>query len=347
MQTFRVPFRSVPASRALALPLALGLLATAARADHSAGGIVGGAAGPINAVPAGTLPEGKWSIGLRLDMIDLNHKSNAELQSLPEEIDSTDRVEVPSLSIAYGATNDLTLGALVPYVIQRNLRESTGGGIEDNGDVKGWGATSVYAQWRLLNQRDEDGTAALEFAVLGGLKTPTGDTREHTPEGELLEGDHQPSQGSWEPFVGVTATRSFERASLTADLIYTHPAQGVQKTTMGNSLKYDLAWGYRLSDELKHEHVHEDGSLHMHGTAEQQWDVVLELNGIWRDKIDFDGAHDDNSGGNRVDLSPGVRLSTIQHVSYYASFGVPIIQDVNGEEHTTDSHLVVGMSWMF
>jgi len=199
---------------------------------------------------------------------------------------------------------------------------------------------------RVLNETLEDDAGRMEVALLGGLKLPTGADREHA-DGELLETEHQPSPHTIEPFAGVSATRSFERASVTADFVYLKGTQGTQRTNTGDLLKYDLAWSYRLSEELKHEHIHEDGSVHMHGTADQQWDAVLELNGLWHESVNVDGDVDDNTGGNVVLFSPGVRLSTTNHMSWFASYGLPVIDNVHGLEHKTDGVAVLGMSWTF
>jgi len=341
-----------PAHRALglAVPLVIASLAAPARADHTTGGVAGGAAGPINAVPAGTLPEGMWAMSLRFDLIDLNKRSNAQLQQLSAagiDVHSTDREDAATLSVAYGLHPDVTVGASVPYLALRNLREADGaGGIEHLGDVEGMGDLSLFGQVRVLNETMADDTGTMEVAVLGGLKLPTGADREHA-DGELLETEHQPSPHTIEPFAGVAATRSFDHASLTADAIYLKATQGTQRTNTGDVLKYDLAWGYRLSDELKHEHIHEDGSVHMHGSADRQWDLVVELNGAWHESVDVDGDVDGNTGGNVVLLSPGVRLTTTNHMSWFASYGLPVIDNVHGLEHKTDGVAVLGMSWTF
>jgi hypothetical protein len=312
--------------------------------------VAGGAAGPINAVPAGTLPVGMWAMSLRFDLIDLNKRSNAELQQLSAQgidVHSTDREDSATLSVAYGLHEDVTVGASVPYLALRNLREADGaGGIEDLGDVQGLGDLSVYGQVRVVNETLEDDAGTMEVALLGGLKLPTGADREHA-DGELLETEHQPSPHTLEPFAGVAATRSFERAAVTADFIYLKATQGSQRTDTGDLLKYDLAWSYRLSDELKRLHLHEDGSVHVHGTADQQWDVVLELNGSWHESVNVDGDVDKNTGGNVVLLAPGLRLSTTNHMSWFASYGVPVIDNVHGLEHKTDGVAVLGMSWTF
>jgi len=333
-------------------PLAVLLLCGVARADHSIGGLVGGAAGPINAIPAGTLPEGLWTGSLRMEVTDLEQRSNAELLAAAaagEDLHSNDRIIVGLLGVAWGASSDVTLGAVLPYVDMTDLREAEAGeGIVAQGDVRGLGDLSLFGQWRFLDQpAGADGLGRLELAALGGLKLPTGADREHGNSGELLETDHQPGSGSYDVFAGMAATRSWDRASVTADLVFTKANQGSQLTDMGDVLRYDLAWSYRLSEELRRTEMHLDGTAHAHGTADTQWDLVLELNGAWHEKVDIDGEDDDDTGGNRVLFAPGVRATTTDHMSVYASLGVPVLENLNGEEHETDAKVVAGVSWAF
>jgi len=56
---------------------------------------------------------------------------------------------------------------------------------------------------------------------------------------------------------------------------------------------------------------------------------------------------DGNTGGNVVLLSPGLRVTTTNHMSWFASYGLPVIDNVHGLEHKTDGQAVLGMSWAF
>ena len=337
------------------LPALLGVavlaLSAPVRADHPTGGVAGGAIGPINALSATTMNEGWWGLALRYERIDLERHSNAELIDFSndgEEVDSINYIEVASLSIGYGVTDFVTVGARLPYSAQRTLRESDGaGGIEDVGDVDGLGDLAVYSQWRFFSEAYDDEGNALDAAVLAGLELPTGADREHA-DGELLEADHQPGSGTIDPFLGFVVTRSFERASLSADVIYTKATQGSQRTNLGDIFEYDLAWTYRLGEAVRTHEFHEDGTVHVHGTATHQWDSVVELNGTWKEEVHSDAEGDDSdTGGNRIMFAPGVRYTTDTHMSWYLSYAVPVLQNLNGHEHKTDNSLVLGMSWGF
>lgn len=75
-------------------------------------------------------------------------------------------------------------------------------------------------------------------------------------------------------------------------------------------------------------------------------DLVLELNGEWHDKEEVAGEREKNSGGNVVFLSPGVRLS-FDKVSGFVSFGVPIINNMNGIQADADYRITSGIAVSF
>jgi Putative MetA-pathway of phenol degradation len=349
--------RLAPRRAGLRLPLAAGaslLLAASARADHTVGGIVGGAAGPINAVPAGTLPAGMWSFAFRVEDVELKEKSDQELLAAGaagNDVHSVSRTLSETLSAAYGVSNSFMLAATLPHVASYQIRSSVdgGGSIDDNGNVSGLGALTLYGQWMIEDKRmSEQPGDNMQLALLAGLKLDTGDKHEKDDNGVPFETEHQPASGSVDPTIGFAATRSFGRSSLTADVIYTFAGEGTDNTDLGDTFRYDLAWSYRLSEgQLKHQHVKPDGSKELLGTADSQWDLALELNGTWKDKLNADGSTDPNSGGNRVMFAPGVRVSYPQHYSLFASVGVPVIDNPNGENHKTQASAVMGVSWAF
>jgi len=352
---------SLPLFTPLLFLLAIALLAPAARADHPTGGVAGGGVGAINTIGADTMAESLWSISLRLDLIDLKTFSNAELADFAEDdVDthSADRVVVPSINVAYGLSDDFTLGARLPYVSTQDVREpSLEGGVpgsEALGDSAGLGDVTLFGQYRFVRE-----TADLPaFAVIGGLKMPTGEERERTDEGELFETEFQPGSGSWDPMLGLAATRTFGRASVSANVLYILANDGSQHTNLGDVLNYNLGWAYRLNGEAPHPlgtepegghvHVHEDGQEHVHAHESATiWDLVLELNGVWHEEQTIDGQRDENSGGNRLFLAPGVRMTVDDRWAAFASVGVPLLEHVNGAEHETDVHAVMGVNFSF
>jgi len=322
------------------------LLSGNAWSDHPTMSVGSGMAGPINTLPAETLPEGQWTAGFRYEYLKMDALSDHKLSRLSEEgkaVHSTDSLSSPSLSVAYGVSNDFMLVGSLPYVSRRNIRETAGhhddeeehhdedeehheedehgdeeSGVVKLGDSKGIGDLSVYGLYRFVNNEQ----TGLQVSVLGGVRMPTGDTSEKTKEGDRFEAEHQPGSGSWDPLFGIGVSMPWNSASLGASLFYQLSTEGSQDTTIGDGVFYSLALAHRLGTGGSHAH-------HDHG-PHAELDLILELNGEWREKVDIDGARDDNTGGHVLFLAPGVRYGAPQGWAAALSFGVPVINNLNG-----------------
>lgn len=100
-----------------------------------------------------------------------------------------------------------------------------------------------------------------------------------------------------------------------------------------------------------HEHRHGDEHHHHHehqakGGGGFAVDAALEINGEWQAKQTISGETDPNSGGNVVYLSPGLRV-TSNAWSGFVSLGLPIVNDLNGEQSEAEYRLIGGGSLSF
>jgi hypothetical protein len=323
-----------------------------ARADHPASGFAHGIGGPIVTIPAGTLPRGSWAASMRVEWVRFDALSNTELAEgalRAGEVHSTDALLSPSVAIGYGITNHLTLGARLPYVARYEIREAHlhGGvpGLHDHGDSKGFGDVSLLAQFRFLP--GENGGAAA--ALLAGVKIPSGEKDVEDEEGDRFEVEHQPGTGSLDRLLGAAWSQTIGKAAADANVLATLATEGSQDTRLGHLVNYNLALSFRPG---QHEHPHGAGEAehpHEHqteGRDQVSFDLVAEANGEWRGPTDIAGAEEDNSGGSLVYLSPGMRVGT-QAWSLSASVGVPVVQELRGEQHETTLRLLVGLGVAF
>lgn len=316
-------------------------------ADHPLGGLGLGTAGPITTISATTLPKGKWAASFQVEHIAFDEISDARLLELGAQgIDAhaLNSTTIPSLRLAYGFTDDFSIGIKLPYVVRRDIREAHSHQHEDGdveielhrlGDAKGMGDLTVLGQYRFLN----DPALALEAASLVGVKAPTGQTTKTTALGGRFETDHQPGSGSWDGLLGAAVSKRLGALALDASVLYTIAGDGSQDTNLGDRLNYSLAASYRLASA--HEHAAAAAS-HSH----LAWDLVLELNGEHSQKQEVAGQKDPNSGGNVVYLSPGVRLSG-DSWSAFLSFGKPIARNLSGVQHEPDYRVVAGVALGF
>jgi len=133
----------------------------------------------------------------------------------------------------YGASEDLTLTAMLPYV-HKSMNHETGGGMRFETSSEGLGDAKLGGIYNLYNNHNEN--LNLSF----GVAIPTGsvDERDNTPAmaNAKLPYPMQLGSGTFDPMLGITYTNSLQ------DFSY-----GVQAGTTQRLGKNSE--GYRLGDE--------------------------------------------------------------------------------------------------
>ena len=183
---------------------AVAALSSPALADHL-GPSGFGSGGGMSIFTPDTLDAAHWAAGLRLTYNRPKQRSDALLEALAAEgiaAHNTDYNLNASAGLAYGISHHLTVSAELPYVRRDHLREAEGGEVEQLGSVAGIGDLNLLAKYRV-----SDG-GATGFALIGGIKIPTGGTHKRGINGERLETEHQPGPGSWDPIAGASASTS-------------------------------------------------------------------------------------------------------------------------------------------
>jgi hypothetical protein len=298
---------------------------------HHPSGVGGlGETGPIRTISAATLPEGKFSAALQMEYIDFNRFSDSEMKAFASRgnhVHSADSILHYIYSVSYGLTDDLTFSLRIPYIQPNNIREAHSeepDEIHARGDAKGFGDITFAGQYRFINKKD----SGIASALLFGIKTPSGNTNDRDKNGERFEAEFQAGSGSWDPFLGMAFTKRFDSFSVDSNLLYTFATKGTQDTDLGDVLNYNAALSYRA---LKRSFL---------------LDLIIEVNGEWKQKEMIKSENDDDSGGNTVFLSPGVRLS-INKFMAYISAGFPVIQNLNGNQNDIVSRILFGVGLGF
>ncbi len=312
-------------------------------ADHPSVGLTTGSATPVTTTGAATLDKGQWSFSFQYEYVDNNSISDNRLIANAEanedsDVHSISTVRQYSLNIATGITDNFTLAAQLPYIERTNIVEAHHDEddgeteIEKLGDAEGIGDARLFGLYRFMkNEAKKHSTAAIF-----GIKIPTGNTNEKSPE-EKYEAELQPGSGSWDPFVGIAYSKQLKNISFDTNATYQLVTEGTQDTDLGDFVGINAALSYRR--ESNHGHHNE----HMH----LQWDLILELNGEWREKEDIDGKTNDDSGGLIVFASPGVRVSSNKGMSAALAIGVPVIEDLHGLQSKPQYRLIANASFAF
>ena len=371
---------TVGASSSVALFL---VLAAPAEAHHPGGGGNTGSGGSINTISADTLSEGLIAASVRYEFIRLGQLSDADLLAAASQgnhAHSIRSIDSVSLSVAYGITNDFTVGVRAAGIRRSDIREPgedmlsgghmgmmnagdmnslmSPGGINQRGNSAGFGDVTMLGQYRFHNNQ-QTGTSA---AVLFGFKAPTGSTSQRDNFGQLFEAEFQPGSGSWDGLIGAAFTKRAGRWAFDVSGLYYLISTGTQNTNLGDRFLFGAGVSYRLvgaTGSAKEIEMHEycmqprnqlqEHCLY-HGNHDHSdmvktpytLDLVLELNGEWHDKQRINGVPDPNSGGTTVYLSPGVRVG-FDRYSGFLSVGVPVINEHNGVQSKPDFRVLTGV----
>lgn len=287
----------------------------------------------VHTLPGESMPAGRWAFSLRADLQEFDAFSDAELLAHATAgvyTHSIDRGLALRAGAAFAPSDAWTFGADLPFLSNRNLREGVDDmgtpDVEANGDQNGLGDLSLFGQWKF----HDDPEAGLFASLYLGAKLPTGRTDVHSPAGERLEPDHQPGSGSLDGFAGLAATQRLgETSTLGASVLYTLAGDGSQHSNLGDVLRVNAGIGWSPSAPA-------DGA---------QWRWMLELNGQWHERMRMDGALEENSGGVQLFLAPGLRVTWSSHVSWFASVGLPLVQNLDGVQSETDLRASTGIGF--
>lgn len=226
-------------------------------------------------------------------------------------------VAVPNV-LVYGATPDLALFAIFPYIFRQVEFTDTASEQRINKNENGIGDLTLLARYTIYARDYPSGT--FRIAPLAGIKIPTGDD-----DLEPITTDSIDLQ-----FGGVsTITWDIGRHEIDADVIYRINTEA-KSFESGDDLTYDLAYEFRVYP----------WTLPDVGAPDFIY-LVAEANGIYSQKGKLGSETIDDSGGHILFLSPGLQFATRRYI-LEASIQLPAVQELNGNQLETDFILTAG-----
>ena len=286
----------------------------------------------INTESALPLPAGAWFFTARYEQQQFDRLSDDQLLEIAEadpeaDLHSVDSVKTTLFNISYGLSENLSLGLSLPFVERTDIRaphfheEDNEFEIEQEGNSKGMGDAKLYGLWRFAERQSHS------TSLIFGISTPTGKDDDTSPEGELFEQEFQPGSGSWDPLIGIAHSRDFGRFSMDASTTYNFVNEGSQQTDLGDWVTYNVGLGYLLNSGSR-----------------LDWRLVIEANGLWRDKLNREGEKQRNSGGHWLNLAPGI-IAGGDKWSVFANIALPVVNDPNGDQDEQDYRFQIGFQY--
>lgn len=297
-----------------------------------------------------TMDGGHWAAGFRLAYTRPEQRSDEKLEALAEQgiaAHNTNYNLNASLGVAYGLNHHVTISAELPYVRRDNLREADDGEVQRLGNVAGIGDLNILAKYRFTDSEGGSG-----FALIGGLKLPTGSTHKTSNDGERLETEHQPGTGSWDPIFGASASTRLSVIQVTASGLYQLSTTGAQHTRLGNRLQGGIALSHRFGEPTgehleAHNHHHGDELDEHHEHAHSSWDAFVEVAVEWEGRQKIGGETEKASGGKWAWVAPGVRFNAASGWSASAGVALPVWQQIRASHPDNRYRLVLSLGRAF
>jgi hypothetical protein len=308
-----------------------------------------GSGGGMTVFSPETMDGGHWAAAFRLAYTKPEQRSNLQLETLAERgiaAHNTNYNVNASFGLTYGINHHLTLSAEMPYVRRENLREADDGEVQRLGSIAGIGDLNLLAKYRLTDSESSG------FALIGGIKMPTGRTHKKSAAGERLEVEHQPGTGSWDPIFGASASTRLGAVQLTASALYQISATGAQATRLGNRLQSGIAVSHRFGqaahDPLESHNLHHGDELDEHHEhVHSSWAAFVELAGEWEGRQKIGGETEEESGGEWAWVAPGIRFNAALGWAASAGVAVPIWQHIRASHPNNRYRVVLSLGRAF
>jgi hypothetical protein len=226
----------------------------------------------------------------------------------------------------------LLVTASLPYIDRTHRHEDTESGTpeEESWSFTGLGDLTVLGTYTPGGAAPENGT---QVSLQLGIKAPTGKTEVDANEaGEQPEPSARPSTGSWDGLGGVQLRRWFATRTLagehlmmpfTIGVLGRVNGKGTDDFQAGNEVQINGTGGWALSPHFS---------------------LLAQINSRFKVKDTENGVQEENSGGQAVYISPGLRAA-FGHLSAFGYVQLRAYERVNGIQVTAPMHVMIGTSY--
>jgi hypothetical protein len=212
---------------------------------------------------------------------------------------------------SYGLGEKVTLLARVP-LSERSLAQTSPAGAPETVNTRGLGDPEIQGQLRLWSSRFGAGVGRrASLTVTGGVKTPWGES-DVSQGGTHVDEHAQPGTGATDLTGGLAFLYLLDRQSaIFASAAYRHTGTNSHGYRYGSAVLGTLTYERKIGGRL---------------------DGVVELNfrSAARDVVDTSGAHDPDTGGSLLYVTPRLLLDLGRGVVLRGAVQIPTLRSLNG-----------------
>ncbi len=216
---------------------------------------------------------------------------------------------------AFGAnpSESWTLLFELPYVVRSSIQVDAHRRVGQHEVSEGLGDLKATATYRFL--KNENGF----LGAIGGVKFPTGETRELNPVGVRFEPELQPGSGSYDYIAGLAFQGPLGSGQFHGNVLYTFRTEGDQEFRFGDAFSAYLILDAPVLARKKRE-------LRLGA------DVNLQI----EDKQREEGIEIADSGGTTLLIGPSANACLAPNLSIFGNILFPVYQDLGGVHQELD-----------
>jgi hypothetical protein len=271
---------------------------------------------------------GTSRLDLHFEFVDQKNLHSGTKKIAPEDV-TEDILEQRTINRNWVATYDYafnknwSVSASLPVVARSHSHVEDPTGAAGGPTPESWNFTKA-GDARVLGyyQFNNEKNPLVGYGLTFGLKLPTGSYKVANEEGAVAERMLQPGTGSTDAVVGGY----YSAPGWFAQVLYQQPMSTKDEYKPGNQLQVNVGYRYPLGED---------------------WQALLQLNGMIKGKDSGANAEPDLSGSRTVFLSPGLAYSLTHDFQLYSFVQLPLYRFYNGVQLAVDWAVVAGATVRF
>lgn len=226
---------------------------------------------------------------------------------------------ITSLGLRYGASDKITISALLPYIFLHT----------NSGNDDGIGDLILLSTFNVYQHNNFD------LALQGGVELPTGIQKSSNFDNTTVV----VGSGSIDPMAGIMFSKRWNNLALQGNGLFKYTTDGFQKNYYGSLAVQNLSLSYKIK---KGSAFCSMDSLDNKSVSNFGWNIFGGYYGEWLDKLKEDKIVDENSGYYLGFATIGTNLS-YKKWNFPFTFSLPVISNMNGDQNGAGIRLRLGV----